>query len=213
MTTKSDDKELQTLQFISEFVSKFNYPPSVREICANVGFRSTASAQYYINKLVDSGKIRRNTGKNRTLEIIAPEFIRALHDESKMRRVPMLGNIAAGQPLFAGVTDDEYIDISPEFFNTSGDLFMLTVKGTSMVNVGILDGDTVLIRKQPTAYDGQIIAAMIDNNEVTLKRFFKDGDTIRLKPENDNMDDIIVDSGHDFTILGVAVGLMRNNIH
>ncbi len=213
MTTKSDDKELQTLQFISEFVSKFNYPPSVREICANVGFRSTASAQYYINKLVDSGKIRRNTGKNRTLEIIAPEFIRASHDESKMRRVPMLGNIAAGQPLFAGVTDDEYIDISPEFFNTSGDLFMLTVKGTSMVNVGILDGDTVLIRKQPTAYDGQIIAAMIDNNEVTLKRFFKDGDTIRLKPENDNMDDIIVDSGHDFTILGVAVGLMRNKIH
>lgn len=213
MTTKSDDKELQTLQFISEFVSKFNYPPSVREICANVGFRSTASAQYYINKLVDSGKIRRNTGKNRTLDIIAPEFIRASHDESKMRRVPMLGNIAAGQPLFAGVTDDEYIDISPEFFNTSGDLFMLTVKGTSMVNVGILDGDTVLIRKQPTAYDGQIIAAMIDNNEVTLKRFFKDGDTIRLKPENDNMDDIIVDSGHDFTILGVAVGLMRNNIH
>lgn len=213
MTTKSDDKELQTLQFISEFVSKFNYPPSVREICANVGFRSTASAQYYINKLVNSGKIRRNTGKNRTLEIIAPEFIRASHDESKMRRVPMLGNIAAGQPLFAGVTDDEYIDISPEFFNTSGDLFMLTVKGTSMVNVGILDGDTVLIRKQPTAYDGQIIAAMIDNNEVTLKRFFKDGDTIRLKPENDNMDDIIVDSGHDFTILGVAVGLMRNNIH
>lgn len=213
MTTKSDDKELQTLQFISEFVSKFNYPPSVREICANVGFRSTASAQYYINKLVDSGKIRRNTGKNRTLEIIAPEFIRASHDESKMRRVPMLGNIAAGQPLFAGVTDDEYIDISPEFFNTSGDLFMLTVKGTSMVNVGILDGDTVLIRKQPTAYDGQIIAAMMDNNEVTLKRFFKDGDTIRLKPENDNMDDIIVDSGHDFTILGVAVGLMRNNIH
>ena len=213
MTTKSDDKELQTLQFISEFVSKFNYPPSVREICANVGFRSTASAQYYINKLVDSGKIRRNTGKNRTLEIIAPEFIRASHDESKMRRVPMLGNIAAGQPLFAGVTDDEYIDISPEFFNTSGDLFMLTVKGTSMVNVGILDGDTVLIRTQPTAYDGQIIAAMIDNNEVTLKRFFKDGDTIRLKPENDNMDDIIVDSGHDFTILGVAVGLMRNNIH
>ena len=213
MTTKSDDKELQTLQFISEFVSKFNYPPSVREICANVGFRSTASAQYYINKLVDSGKIRRNTGKNRTLEIIAPEFIRASHDESKMRRVPMLGNIAAGQPLFAGVTNDEYIDISPEFFNTSGDLFMLTVKGTSMVNVGILDGDTVLIRKQPTAYDGQIIAAMIDNNEVTLKRFFKDGDTIRLKPENDNMDDIIVDSGHDFTILGVAVGLMRNNIH
>ena len=213
MTTKSGDKELQTLQFISEFVSKFNYPPSVREICANVGFRSTASAQYYINKLVDSGKIRRNTGKNRTLEIIAPEFIRASHDESKMRRVPMLGNIAAGQPLFAGVTDDEYIDISPEFFNTSGDLFMLTVKGTSMVNVGILDGDTVLIRKQPTAYDGQIIAAMIDNNEVTLKRFFKDGDTIRLKPENDNMDDIIVDSGHDFTILGVAVGLMRNNIH
>ena len=213
MTTKSDGKELKTLEFISEFVSKYNYPPSVREICAHVGFKSTASAQYYINKLEESGKIRRNSGKNRTIEILVPEFSRVRQDESDMVRVPMLGNIAAGQPLFAGVTDDEYIDISPEFFNTSGDLFMLTVKGTSMVNVGILDGDTVLIRKQPTAYDGQIIAAMIDNNEVTLKRFFKDGDTIRLKPENDNMDDIIVDSGHDFTILGVAVGLMRNNIH
>ena len=212
MTAKSDDKELQTLQFISEFVSKFNYPPSVREICANVGFRSTASAQYYLNKLVENGKIRRNTGKNRTLEIIAPEFSRTANEDNGMRRVPMLGNIAAGQPLFAGVNSDEYIDISPEYFNTSGELFMLTVKGTSMINVGILDGDTVLIRKQPTAYNGQIIAAMIDNNEVTLKRFYKESDCVRLKPENDNMDDIIVDPSHDFAILGIAVGLMRNNI-
>ena len=212
MTAKSDDKELQTLQFISEFVSKFNYPPSVREICANVGFRSTASAQYYLNKLVENGKIRRNTGKNRTLEIIAPEFSRTANEDNGMRRVPMLGNIAAGQPLFAGVNSDEYIDISPEYFNTSGELFMLTVKGTSMINVGILDGDTVLIRKQPTAYNGQIIAAMIDNNEVTLKRFYKESDAIRLKPENDNMEDIIVEPSHEFAILGVAVGLMRNNI-
>ena len=124
----------------------------------------------------------------------------------------MLGNIAAGQPLFAGVNSDEYIDISPEYFNTSGELFMLTVKGTSMINVGILDGDTVLIRKQPTAYNGQIIAAMIDNNEVTLKRFYKESDVIRLKPENDNMEDIIVEPSQEFAILGVAVGLMRNNI-
>lgn len=212
MTAKSDDKELQTLQFISEFVSKFNYPPSVREICANVGFRSTASAQYYLNKLVENGKIRRNTGKNRTLEIIAPEFSRTANEDNGMRRVPMLGNIAAGKPLFAGVNSDEYIDISPEYFNTSGELFMLTVKGTSMINVGILDGDTVLIRKQPTAYNGQIIAAMIDNNEVTLKRFYKESDAIRLKPENDNMEDIIVEPSQEFAILGVAVGLMRNNI-
>ena len=212
MTTKSDDKELQTLQFIGEFVAKFNYPPSVREICAHVGFKSTASAQYYINKLEDSGKIRRNSGKNRTIEILAPEFIRAEQDEEKMRRVPMLGNIAAGQPLFAGVNNDEYIDISPEYFNTSGELFLLNVKGTSMINAGILDGDTVIIRKQPTAYNGQIIAAMIDNNEVTLKRFYKDADIIRLKPENDNMEDILVDSSHEFAILGIVVGLMRNNI-
>ena len=146
MTAKSDDKELQTLQFISEFVSKFNYPPSVREICANVGFRSTASAQYYLNKLVENGKIRRNTGKNRTLEIIAPEFSRTANEDNGMRRVPMLGNIAAGQPLFAGVNCVEFIVISPVYFNTSGVLFMLTVKGTSMIIVGILDGDTVLIR-------------------------------------------------------------------
>ena len=146
------------------------------------------------------------------MEIIAPEFSRTANEDNGMRRVPMLGNIAAGQPLFAGVNSDEYIDISPEYFNTSGELFMLTVKGTSMINVGILDGDTVLIRKQPTAYNGQIIAAMIDNNEVTLKRFYKESDVIRLKPENDNMEDIIVEPSHEFAILGVAVGLMRNNI-
>lgn len=212
MTAKSEDKVLQTLKFISEFVAKYNYPPSVREICAHVGFKSTASAQYYINKLEESGKIKRNSGKNRTIEILAPEFMRTSTDDKNIVNVPMLGNIAAGEPLFAGVKDDECIGISPEYFNTSGELFMLTVKGTSMVNAGILDGDTVLIRKQPTAYNGQIIAAMIDNNEVTLKRFYKESECVRLKPENDNMDDIIVDPSHDFAILGIAVGLMRNNI-
>lgn len=212
MTAKSEDKVLQTLKFISEFVAKYNYPPSVREICAHVGFKSTASAQYYINKLEESGKIKRNSGKNRTIEILTPEFMRTSTDDKNIVNVPMLGNIAAGEPLFAGVKEDECIGISSEYFNTSGELFMLTVKGTSMVNAGILDGDTVLIRKQPTAYNGQIIAAMIDNNEVTLKRFYKESDCVRLKPENDNMDDIIVDPSHDFAILGIAVGLMRNNI-
>lgn len=213
MTTKSDGKELKTLEFISEFVSKYNYPPSVREICAYVGFKSTASAQYYINKLEESGKIRRNSGKNRTIEILVPEFSRVRQDESDMVRVPMLGNIAAGEPLFAGVIDDESINVSGEYFNVSGEMFLLRVKGTSMVNAGILDGDTVLIRRQQTAYNGQIIAAMIDNNEVTLKRFYNENGIVRLKPENDHMDDIIIDDSHEFAVLGIAVGLMRNVIN
>ena len=213
MTTKSDGKELKTLEFISEFVSKYNYPPSVRAICAHVGFKSTASAQYYINKLEESGKIRRNSGKNRTIEILVPEFSRVRQDESDMVRVPMLGNIAAGEPLFAGVIDDESINVSGEYFNVSGEMFLLRVKGTSMVNAGILDGDTVLIRRQQTAYNGQIIAAMIDNNEVTLKRFYNENGIVRLKPENDHMDDIIIDDSHEFAVLGIAVGLMRNVIN
>lgn len=213
MTTKSDGKELKTLEFICEFVSKYNYPPSVREICAHVGFKSTASAQYYINKLEESGKIRRNSGKNRTIEILVPEFSRVRQDESDMVRVPMLGNIAAGEPLFAGVIDDESINVSGEYFNVSGEMFLLRVKGTSMVNAGILDGDTVLIRRQQTAYNGQIIAAMIDNNEVTLKRFYNENGVVRLKPENDHMDDIIIDDSHEFAVLGIAVGLMRNVIN
>lgn len=204
---------MKTLEFISEFVSKYNYPPSVREICAYVGFKSTASAQYYINKLEESGKIRRNSGKNRTIEILVPEFSRVRQDESDMVRVPMLGNIAAGEPLFAGVIDDESINVSGEYFNVSGEMFLLRVKGTSMVNAGILDGDTVLIRRQQTAYNGQIIAAMIDNNEVTLKRFYNENGIVRLKPENDHMDDIIIDDSHEFAVLGIAVGLMRNVIN
>lgn len=215
MAAKSDEKEALTLRFITEFVSKNNYPPSVREICANVGFKSTASAQYYINKLADSGKIRRNSGKNRTIEIVAQDYVAeniCYADSDDLRRIPLLGNIAAGQPLFAGVETDETLSISKEYFNCTGDLFVLRVKGTSMINAGILDGDSVIIKQQPTAYDGQIIAAMIDNNEVTLKRFYKEKDFIRLKPENDTMEDIIVDSSHSFRILGIAVGLMRNNI-
>ncbi len=218
MAAKSDEKEYQTLKFINDFIVANNYPPSVREICSSVGFKSTASAQYYLNKLENSGRIRRNFGKNRTIEITDPEFILSAnaqsvdYDELNMMQVPFLGNIAAGEPLFAGVEEGESMTISKEYFDYSGNLFILKVKGESMVNAGILNGDSVIIRQQPVAAEGQIIAAMIDNCEVTLKRFYKERDHIRLKPENDYMDDIIVDSTHPFSILGVAVGLMRNSI-
>ena len=113
MAAKSDEKEYQTLKFINDFIVANNYPPSVREICSSVGFKSTASAQYYLNKLENSGRIRRNFGKNRTIEITDPEFILSAnaqsvdYDELNMVQVPFLGNIAAGEPLFAGVEEGE----------------------------------------------------------------------------------------------------------
>lgn len=209
MSAKTQEKLDKTLAFIKEFLKKNNYPPSVREICKEVGFKSTASVQYYLDKLEENGLIKRSLSKNRTIELICDQ------DEEqtpKFATLPLLGNIAAGQPLFAGVNKDESVSVPADYFNLGSEMFCLTVKGESMRDIGILSGDCVLIKRQSTARDGEIVAALIDNNEVTLKRFYKNGNVIVLHPENSAMDDIIVDSSHDFAILGVANGLMRNRI-
>ena len=133
-------------------------------------------------------------------------------DTPSFATLPLLGNIAAGQPLFAGVNKDESVHVPSDYFNLDDEMFCLTVKGESMRDVGILNGDCVLIKRQSTAREGEIIVALIDNNEVTLKRFYKKDGKIVLHPENSTMQDIIIDSTHDFAILGVAKGLMRNRI-
>ncbi|MDE6188697.1 MAG: transcriptional repressor LexA, partial [Clostridia bacterium] len=126
--------------------------------------------------------------------------------------VPMLGNVAAGAPLYADVENDTSYAIPSDYFNCKGQMFLLNVKGESMKNIGIYSGDLVLVKQQNVAHDGEIVVAQIDNNEVTLKRFYNCGSYIRLRPENDDMSDIIVTSDKEFKILGVATGLMRNKI-
>ena len=195
----------KTMACIRKFVSEHNYSPSVRDICREGGFKSTASVQYYLEKLVNAGLIKRETAKNRTIELVDDEEFK------DFATVPMLGNIAAGQPLLAAVENDVKMHFPADFFHLVGDNFCLTVNGESMREIGIMNGDVVLIRSTPTANEGDIVAAQIDGGEVTLKRFFrKDGDIV-LHPENSQMDDIVVPEGTDFRILGIAVGLMRNS--
>lgn len=228
---KTAEKCAKTLEFIKSFVDKNGYPPTVREICNSVGFKSTASAQYYLDKLEDKGEIRKGNNKNRAIELvnksttavdngnqsIAKEIADAkLIDSQEMFSnlitIPMLGNVAAGSPLYADVENDTSYTVPSDYFNCRGQMFLLNVKGESMKNIGILNGDLVLVKQQNVAKDGDVIVAQIDNNEVTLKRFYNCGSYVRLKPENDEMSDIIITSDREFRILGVATGLMRNKI-
>ena len=207
---KTQEKLDKTLAFIKKFIRENNYPPSVREICKEVGFKSTASVQYYLDKLESDGLIRRALSKNRTIELLCDD---EEEDGADFASIPMLGNIAAGQPLFAAVENDIKLHVPTDFFHLKGETFCLTVKGESMREIGIMNGDVVLIRSTPSASDGDIVAAQLDGNEVTLKRFFrKSPELIVLHPENSNMEDIIVTPETEFRILGVAVGLMRNTI-
>lgn len=206
MAIQKTKEILENLQaFLKEFIKKNKYPPSVREICTAMGFKSTATAQYYLNKMRDAGMIKRGTAKNRTIELCNIE-----NDE--FIAVPLLGNVAAGVPLFTQENLDDSFKLPRDFFPTrTGDLFMLRVEGCSMKDAGILNGDMVIIKQQNTANDGDIIVAMIDN-EVTLKRYFRQSKYIILRPENKEFRDIIIDQYKDFKILGRAIGLMRNSI-
>ena len=222
-TTKTIEKTVEkctkTLEFIKKFVETNGYPPTVREICSQVGFKSTASAKYYLDKLEEQGAIKKGGNKNRAIEVVNKESD-SLPSELKLPKdvfhntitIPMLGNVAAGAPLYADVENDSSYAIPSDYFNCKGRMFLLNVKGESMKNIGIYNGDMVLVRQQEIARDGDIIVAQIDNNEVTLKRYYHCGSYIRLHPENDQMSDIIVSSDRDFKILGIATGLMRNKI-
>ncbi len=225
---KTAEKCSLTLEFIRKFVDEKGYPPTVREICSQVGFKSTASAKYYLDKLEEQGAIRKGDNKNRAIEIVEKNtkdkdnanVIQFKSDNIKnvnevfanLISVPMLGNVAAGSPLYAEVENDTSYTIPADFFNCKGQMFLLNVKGESMKNIGIYNGDMVLVKQQSVARDGEVIVAQIDNNEVTLKRFFNCGTYIRLRPENDDMSDIIITKEREFRILGIATGLMRNRI-
>ena len=226
---KTAEKCNKTLDFIKKFSEEKGYPPTVREICAQIGFKSTASAKYYLDKLEEQGAIKKGENKNRAIEIVEKKsnLLSTEHisedeivsdsnaDElfANLIKIPMLGNVAAGSPLYADVENDTSYTIPSDYFNCKGQMFLLNVKGESMRNIGILNGDMVLVRQQQVARDGDIVVAQIDNNEVTLKRFYNCGSYIRLRPENDEMSDIIVTSDREFRILGVDTGLMRNKIY
>jgi len=198
---KISKKQLEILEYIKSEILRIGYPPAVREICEAVNLRSTSSVHAHLESLEKNGYIRRDPTKPRAIEIIDDTFNLTRRE---MVNVPMVGHVAAGEPILAEQNITNYFPIPMEFM-PNNDTFMLTVRGESMINVGIYDGDYVLVEKRPTASNGEIVVALVDDS-ATVKTFYKEEGYYRLQPENDNMDPIIV---MNCEILGKVIGVFR----
>lgn len=200
---KVSKRQEAILDFIKEEVRAKGYPPSVREIGEAVGLASSSTVHGHLARLEQKGLIRRDPTKPRAIEILEPEdSIQKQH----VIHVPLVGKVTAGSPITAVENIDEYFPL-PDVYGTSEDqLFMLEIMGESMIEAGILDGDLVIVKQKSTADNGDIVVAMTEENEATVKRFFKEKSHFRLQPENATMEPIIVDQ---VSILGHVVGLYR----
>lgn len=200
-TGKISAKQQEILEYIKEEILSRGYPPAVREICEAVHLKSTSSVHSHLETLEKNGYIRRDPTKPRAIEIIDDSFNLTRRE---VVNVPMIGKVAAGQPILADENIEDYFPIPVEFMPNQ-ETFMLKVQGESMINAGIFNGDSVLVQKQPTAHNGDIVVALIDDS-ATVKTFYKEDGHIRLQPENDTMDPIIVP---DASILGKVFGVFR----
>lgn len=194
-------KQKEILEYIKSQIINKGYPPAVREICEAVNLKSTSSVHSHLETLEKNGYIRRDPTKPRAIEIIDDDFNLARRE---VVNVPILGTVAAGEPIFAEQNIEGYMPILPEDL-PSGDSFILHVHGDSMINAGIFDGDRLVVTKQDTADNGDIVVALVEDS-ATVKRFYKENGYFRLQPENDYMAPIIVD---EVSILGKVSGLFR----
>ncbi len=202
------EKDYEILNFIKDELIINGFSPSVREIGVKVGLKSTATIHARLRKLEEHGKIIRDSSKNRSIKVVGMEKENISRIESvsdKYIDVPVYGNVAAGIPITAidEVNDTFPLPIS---YAKNKDLFMLKVTGESMINAAILDGDMIIVSKQQTAMNGDIVVALLDNENATVKTFYKEEGHIRLQPENDTMEPIIV---KDVKILGKVIGIFR----
>lgn len=200
-TKKISDKQREILEYIKKEILQRGYPPAVREICEAVHLKSTSSVHSHLETLEKNGYIRRDPTKPRAIEILDDEFNLSRRE---VVNVPIIGQVAAGEPILAEQNIREYFPIPVEYMPNS-ESFMLKVKGESMINAGILNGDTVLVKRQSTADDGDMVVALVDDS-ATVKTFYKEDGHYRLQPENDTMSPIIVD---DCEILGKVFGVFR----
>lgn len=194
-------KQEEILEYIKQTILKKGYPPAVREICEAVRLKSTSSVHSHLATLEEKGLIRRDPTKPRTIEILDENFN---FNRREMVNVPVVGTVAAGQPLLAEQNIEDYFPIPVELL-PNADTFMLKVKGDSMVNVGIFDGDQIIVEQTSTAQNGDIVVALLDDS-ATVKRFYKENGHYRLQPENDFMEPIVVDQ---VDIQGKVIGLFR----
>ncbi len=192
--TEKLKNENAVFKFIQKFISENGYAPCVREVCKACNIKSTATVFNIINRLKDKGLLDKSDVKRRAIAL-----------KSKTLSVPVLGTVAAGQPIFASESYEGYVSLPDNFFS-GDDLFILNVQGSSMIKIGMFDGDKVVVRKQENADNGDIVVALVDDS-ATVKRFFKRDGKIILHPENDNMEDFIF---NNISILGKVVGLVRN---
>jgi repressor LexA len=198
---KITEKQSQILEYIKSEILNKGYPPSVRDICQAVNLKSTSSVHSHLETLEKNGYIRRDPTKPRTIEIIDDNFNLVRRE---VVNVPMVGTVAAGQPILAIENIDNYFPIPSEYMPNE-ETFMLKVKGESMINAGILDGDNILVKRQNTAKNGDMVVALVEDS-ATVKTFYKENGHIRLQPENDYMDPIILP---DVEIIGKVFGVFR----
>jgi repressor LexA len=198
------NRQQEILNFIKKYIADKGYPPSVREIGEALGLSSPATIHSHLCNLEEKGLIRKSESKNRTIELLVKnEYI---DKNDNVVDVPLLGTITAGNPMEAIETPNEYFSLPVNLIPLKKEVFTLLISGDSMIEAGIYDGDIVIIERTNTAHNGEIVAAMTDENNVTLKRFYKENSHIRLQPENSTMEPIILDN---VTILGKAIGLYR----
>ncbi len=201
---KLTKRQEDTLNFIKSFMVEHGYPPTVREICEALGVSSPATIHAHLTSLSNKGFIKKNESKNRALELLVDnEFD---HRKDNVIKVPLLGKITAGNPIDAIETPNEFFSLPDYLVPNNREVFTLLVDGESMINAGILDGDIIIVERCQTARNGEIVVAMTEENEVTLKTFYKEKDYVRLQPENDNMEPFFF---KNVSILGKAIGLYR----
>ncbi len=197
------EQQKRILNYIKSEVNTKGYPPSVREICTAVGLKSTSTVHGHLSKLEKNGYIRRDPTKPRAIELLGNNYNEE-NNFGKTVQIPLIGKVTAGAPILAVENIEEHFPVPKDFVDESN-YYMLTIKGDSMINAGILDGDYVLVKQQNTATNGDIVVAMIDD-EATVKRFFKEKDYIRLQPENPTMAPII---NKNVQVLGKVKGVFR----
>lgn len=197
-------KQGEILDFIKVYVANHGYPPTVREIAKKLKVNSPATIHSHLNKLVEKKYIKKDDSKNRAIELLVDNEY--LNKNESIVSIPLLGKITAGLPIEAIENPNDFFEVPSYLIPKNKEVYALNVSGDSMINVGIYDNDIVLIEKQNIARNGDIVVAMNDENEVTLKTFYKEKGYFRLQPENDTMEPIIL---NNVTILGKAIGLYR----
>lgn len=203
MSSDLTDRQAKILDFLADTLRRRGYPPSVREIGSAVGLSSSSTVHAHLDKLEQKGYIRRDPTRSRAIEIVDKAL--DARPSKEMLNVPLVGRVTAGQPILATENIDDYFPVPLDFLGP-GEFFMLDVRGDSMIGAGILDGDRVIVRKQDTAQDGEIVVALVGDEEATVKRLYRERDHVRLQPENPHMDPIVA---VDVRILGKVVGLVR----